>query len=195
MQSFFSTSKYAGIVATIVYFLSVMSNYFLGIDDTSKAWKIIASLLPQAALSQGAKVFVNYECTGVGMNSSTAKVLYNNYSFRIAMLMLFVSFVLFMLIGMWLDAVLPSKYGKARNPVFCCMPSFYSCCWNRRQRRAAPEQADNEQMLLASNENDEFEVATVGAENFEAPPMVCRRLEATGDMMKVEGLSKEFGNF
>jgi ATP-binding cassette, subfamily A (ABC1), member 3 len=46
LQAFFSASKYAGIVATIVYFSSALLNFFLGLDDVSQIAKILASLIP-----------------------------------------------------------------------------------------------------------------------------------------------------
>lgn len=134
LQSFFSQSKYAGIVATVVYFGSAMLNYFIGLDSVSFVGKVFASLVPQAALQQGAKTFVQYECTGAGMNSQTSGQLYNNYSFRTALIMMSVSAISFMLVGMWLDAVLPSKFGKRRSVCFCLSPSFYGCCRQNRRR-------------------------------------------------------------
>jgi ATP-binding cassette subfamily A (ABC1) protein 3 len=32
-------------------------------------------------------------------------------------------------------------------------------------------------------------------ENYEAPPSICKRLEANGDYLFIRGLKKEFGNF
>lgn len=148
LQSFFSVSKYAGIVATVVYFGSAMLNYFIGLNSVSFAGKIFASLVPQAALQQGAITFVQYECTGAGMNSQTASQLYNNYSFRTALIMMSVSAITFMLLGMWLDAVLPSKYGKRRSVCYCLSPSFYGCCRQNRRRNGNGEEEN--QYLVAS---------------------------------------------
>ena len=46
LQSFFSTSKYAGIVATIVYFGASLVGTLLQNNNVSRAAKVIASIIP-----------------------------------------------------------------------------------------------------------------------------------------------------
>lgn len=193
LQSFFSQSKFAGIVATIVYFGGGLVNKFLSSADLSRTKKILASIIPQAALQQGSIVFAEYECTGVGIDSSTAAVIYQNYSFNTALAMMAASFALFFTLGLYLDKIIPSKYGSTKNPCFCFMPSTYACCRRDRRRRQVDD-GDAEGQLLAAADND-FEAATLGPNNYEAPPLLTKRLEAQGDYLKVQGLTKEFGNF
>ena len=192
LQTFFSASKYAGIVSTIVYFGSSLINNFLKDAATPRGLKIFASIIPQAALSQGAIVFSQYESNGVGINKSTAAVVYQNYSFNTALYMFMVSFVVFMLLGIYLDNVIPSKFGKRRSPCFCLQPSFYGCCRRQRRQRLG---LDEEQALINQQSDDAFERDQIGNNNYESPPDVCKRMEANGDFMKISGLTKEFGNF
>ena len=56
-------------------------------------------------------MFANYESTGVGLDYSTAAVVYKNYSFNTALIMMLVSFLFFFFLGLYLDKVIPSKYG------------------------------------------------------------------------------------
>ena len=53
LQSMFSSSKYAGIVSTIVYFMGVLVNKLIMEDGVPRSSKLLASLLPQVALMQG----------------------------------------------------------------------------------------------------------------------------------------------
>ena len=46
LQSLFTSSKYSGIVATLVYFGSDFFNFLITGDNTSRVAKIAASLLP-----------------------------------------------------------------------------------------------------------------------------------------------------
>ena len=46
LQSMFSSSKYAGIVSTVIYFLGVLVNKLLMNDYVTGGQKMIASLLP-----------------------------------------------------------------------------------------------------------------------------------------------------
>ncbi len=107
----FTGSKYAGIVSTIIYFSGVLVNKAILSDDVTRAQKLIASLLPQVAIMQGSQVFANYEGTGVGLTSSTISVVYQEYSFNTALGMLLLDFVLFFVLGLYMDKVLPSSFG------------------------------------------------------------------------------------
>ena len=139
-------------------------------------------------------MYANYECTGVGLNPSTARVQYNNYSFATALGMMAASAVLFTVMGLYLDKVMPSKYGKRRSPCFCLSPKFYGCC--RRQRRER-DGTDEDEALIGNNQEDEdnFETEGLRIENYEAPSVIAKRLEAKGDYMYIKGLKKEFGDF
>ena len=129
----FSGSKYAGIVSTVIYFIGVLVNKALSPDDVASQMnssglahptlmvtndgvtygqKLAASLIPQVAIMQGSKVFSQYETTGVGLDSSTANLLYNDYSFNTALWMLFIDFFLYFILGLYMDKVLPSTYGQ-----------------------------------------------------------------------------------
>lgn len=85
---------------------------------------------------QGSTCFANYEGTGVGLDSSTAAVMYQDYSFNTALWMLFLDFILFFFLGLYMDKVIPSDYGQRQSPCFLCMPSFW-CTRSRRDRNAA----------------------------------------------------------
>ena len=138
----FTGSKYAGIVSTVIYFCGVLVNKLIAEDGVPRSSKLLASLLPQVALMQGSMQFVNYESTGVGLDSSTAAVVYNNYSFNTALSMLLLDFLLFFLIGLYLDKVIPSDFGQRLDPWFLCSPSYYSCCRSARRRPAVNIEAD-----------------------------------------------------
>ena len=80
---------------------------------------------------QGSTVFAAYEGTGVGLDRSTASIIYFGYSFDTGLLMLLVDTVLFTILGLYLDKVMPSQYGQRLHPCFCFQPSFYRCCRRR----------------------------------------------------------------
>ena len=111
MQSLFTGSKYAGIVSTIIYFCGVLVDKVIRGADISRKVKLIASLLPQVSLMEGANCFANYEGTGVGLNATTVDVQYLNYSFMTALYMLAIDFVLYLAVGLYLDKVMPSSFG------------------------------------------------------------------------------------
>ena len=118
--------------------------------------------------------FANYEGTGVGLDASTANVIYNEYSFNTALWMLLVDFLLFFILGLYLDKVIPSDFGQRLNPCFLCMPSYYRCC--RRSRRRVNGEA-GEALVDNEMEGDLFESEQMPKDNYEAPPVICKRLE------------------
>ena len=111
LQSFFSGSKYAGIVSTVIYFCGVLVNTVVKDSDVSHMNKMLGSLLPQVAIMQGSVVFANYEGTGIGLSKDTVSVEYNNFSFNASLYMLIFDFFLYFLLGLYLDKVIPSAYG------------------------------------------------------------------------------------
>ena len=144
---------------------------------------------------QGSSVYANYEGTGVGINFTTAQQEYLNYSFNYALLMLFLDFFIFAFLGLYLDKIIPSSYGKHYHPCFCLSPKFYGC-GQRRRRRAADDEDDGdvEERLMGSEAADDntFESTQMGAENYEAPPLICKRQENLGDFVRIEGLAKTY---
>ena len=105
--------------------------------------------------------------------------------------MLTLSAVVFTLLGLYLDRTMPSKFGKRRGVCFCVSSSFWGC--NRRERTRQVSQGEAEKLL--NDEFETFESRSIQSNNYEAPPTVCKRLEANGDFLKIEGLTKEFGDF
>jgi len=103
--------------------------------------------------------------------------------------MLVLDFFLFTFLGLYLDKIIPSEFGQRLSPCFCCMPSFYRCCRKPRERRQVKDGADNENF---EDCDDEFESRQMEPQNYEGPPTMCRRLETTGDFLRVEGLQKTF---
>ena len=179
-------------MSTLVYFGSDFFNFLITGGDTTRTSKVLASLLPQVSLGQGSVVFAEYECTGVGIDSSTASVIYQNYSYDTALFMMLVSLVFFTVFGLYLDNVLPVKFGRRKSPFFCCLPRSYPCCRGERRERRVET---GDESLPPGEEDDEFERRNVGDNNYEAPSLVCKRQEQFGDYLRIEDLRKDFGDF
>ena len=190
LQSLFSDAKYSGIVSTLIYFGSDFANFAISGNGSGRAAKVLASILPQVACGQTAVVFAEYEGTGVGIDRSTAGVVYQDYSYDTGLWMMVVGLLVWTAVGLWLDAVLPSKYGKRKSPIYCLLPKSYKCC--RTERRRVRQQGGDDLLPAADGQDDHFEMANVGEANYEAPPLLCRRLEQFGDYLRVENLQKTF---
>ena len=72
IQSIFNKKKFAGIGATMIYFIGLFVNFPVQSSTVSSGSKLFASILPQVAVSQASVVFADFETSGVGLNSTTA---------------------------------------------------------------------------------------------------------------------------
>ena len=108
IQSMFKDTKYASIVSSLVYFAGVIAYSFVKGDggDVSRASKLFASMIPQAALIEGSIVLAEYEGNGIGIGKSTAAIVFFDYSFDTALYMLLADFFIFLLLGLYMDKVL-----------------------------------------------------------------------------------------
>ena len=108
LQSMFKDTKYASAISSLIYFAGVIAYSLVKGDgeDVSQASKIIASIMPQAALIEGSIILAEYEGNGIGINESTAAIVFYNYSFDIALYMLLLDFFIFLLLGLYMDKVL-----------------------------------------------------------------------------------------
>ena len=95
---------------------------------TSKTAKLWLSLFPQVALQQAFSVWGDFEGNLVGLTYDNITFEVNNYTFARALYMLVISFILFTGLGLYLDKVLPKKYGE-RQPLYFCFTKRF-CCGN-----------------------------------------------------------------
>lgn len=114
-------------------------------------------------------VFASFETSEVGINSVTAHEVYGDYTFDTGLWMFMVGFFVFLLLGLYLDQVLPKEFGQRRHPCFMFMPSTYTDCCRRRQ----PPQIDDDERerrstLLSKDKNGAgMEVRNLKPENYE----------------------------
>ena len=68
-------------------------------------------------------VFAVLESRDIGLTLETASTVYQNYRYDYGIMMLCSSMIVFLILGLYLDAVLPKTYGQ-RQSVFCCLKCF-----------------------------------------------------------------------
>ncbi|KAF3771687.1 ABC transporter A family member 1, partial [Nymphaea thermarum] len=111
ISTFFSRAKTAVAVGTLT-FLGVFFPYYTVNDPaTSMMWKAIASLLSPTAFALGTVNFANYERAHVGVRWSNIWRDSSGVNFLICLCMLIFDSVLYCVIALYLDKVLPREYG------------------------------------------------------------------------------------
>lgn len=170
LTSLFEKSKFSGIIGSLVYFGCSLLGIPVQEPDASEAYKTGLSIFPQVAMQQICFVMGNLEGAGVGLNYENATETIHNFSYTRGLAMLALSFVVFLLLGFYLSAVLPRSVGERRHPCFC----FTFCC---KRRAADVEQNVFSEAAHQMMANDPFELQYLDKGSYEAVPLEVARLE------------------
>ena len=106
--------------------------------------------------------------------------------------MMLLDFFIFFLLGLYMDKVIPSDFGQRLNPCFLCTPSYYKCCRRKRRRGQNLQNFSSDQNNALIDDDDAFERDQMPPENYESPPLLCKRLEQSGDYLRIDNLQKTF---
>lgn len=101
-----------------------MFGFVVQSPTASTGSKVILSIIPQVAMSLMCGIFGGLESSQTGVQFDNMAEQVNNYSFLTGLIMMFISFWLFLLLASYLDSVLPRTYGERKKPCFC----FTICC-------------------------------------------------------------------
>ena len=167
----FKDTKYASVVSSLIYFAGVIAYSFVkgDGDGISRASKILASIMPQAALIEGSIVLAEYEGNGIGIDKSTAAIIFFNYSFDTALWMLFIDFFIFLMLGLYMDKVLSIGSGLRLNPCFLCMPSYYKGCCCKNSGPSRRRNVKSKQNGAEDEDEDYLERIQMHRDNYESP--------------------------
>ena len=137
----------------------------------------------------------------MGLKFSNMTESINNYTFVTGLIMLILGMILFILLGFWMDAVLPRTYGE-RKPACFCFSAMFSCCRNREaavfeeqldaaevQRRNTLRDTNTRQSLV-----DPFELKYLEKENYEPVAPEIARMELDNQYLKIQDLTKKYPN-
>ncbi|XP_054702538.1 ABC-type organic anion transporter ABCA8-like isoform X5 [Grus americana] len=131
--SLLRTSKLAGSMGFLITFLFGCLSLAVLIENLPEPLKWFLSLFCPFAFNAGiAKVF---HLEKYGMGFSFSNLMEESYFLFSTYIMLVFDSVLYMLLAMYFDKVLPGKYGIPDPPFFCLKPSY----WVRSRRGSTRE--------------------------------------------------------
>ncbi|NXN71454.1 ABCAA protein, partial [Himantopus himantopus] len=131
--SLLRTSKLAGSMGFLITFLFGCLSLAVLIENLPEPLKWFLSLFCPFAFNVGiAKVF---HLEKYGMGFSFSNLMEESYFLFLTYIMLVFDSVLYMLLAMYFDKVLPGKYGIPDPPFFCLKPSY----WVRSRRGSTRE--------------------------------------------------------
>ena len=112
--------------------------------------------------------------------------------------MLFISFWVWMILGLYLDKVLPKTFGEKLPACFCCMRKYWGC-GNGANDDDEMDQGELERRSTLQKNNretlvDPFELKYLKRDNYEPVAPEIARLELQDQFLKISDLTKTYPN-
>ncbi|TMW59992.1 hypothetical protein Poli38472_000034 [Pythium oligandrum] len=186
LSSIFSTARTGAFVGIIGFFIMhAVVNAFN--DSSSESSKNAASVLSPTALAFAIGVLSEVETSHVGIHFSNASSTVNHYRFGNALWMFAFDSILYTIIGLYLEKVVPKTHGTTEKWYFPVMPSYW------RRRRQAQENGVN----LTQNDGADLDVdvdvmAVQMDSNIEPVSADLVEQELRGEVLRVSDLRKVF---
>jgi hypothetical protein len=141
-----------------------------------------------------------FEAVGIGLNFDNIDVIYKNYTFSSGFWMLLLDFVLFTVIGIYVDNVIPRESGmqKPLSYGFSYLRAsywdFFDLCSCKKRKSSQKyiflRDAAKRKAELEDHDFESFETKYMRPENFEAPDITLQALEKKRRFLKILDLKK-----
>ena len=200
LSTFFSSAKTASTFCILV-FIAAYFPIFSFTDTSTQGQKILASLLCPTAFGLGINTIGAFESNS---GSVQPNVVINNWSLASSIGMMIFDTILYCLLGLYVDAVLPASirgFGVARPWYFCCQPSFYreQCCGGGSARAQPPSSGAasaqgccRRPSLASASPSPPSSLPSIEASFIEEPDASLRALHNDRRTVELQGLRKEF---
>ncbi|CUG86889.1 ABC transporter, putative [Bodo saltans] len=129
LSSFFSKSKIAALVVPLLYFGLAIPSFSLP-DSSGAGVYIILSLFSPTAFGVGTRLLFSYEVND-GMGWADVSSTEDTMNMGTVFALLIIDCILYLLLTLYLDEVLPGEWGSKRHPCFCCC----ICCESKKELR------------------------------------------------------------
>ncbi|KAJ0402315.1 hypothetical protein P43SY_008556 [Pythium insidiosum] len=153
VSTLFNRARAGSFVGMGVFFMMFFVSFSFQ-ESTSEHAKTASCLLSPVALAQGINIIAQVESIGIGLNTQNAYESIDGFRFISAIWMQLFDFVLYILIGWYLEKVTPKEYGVPEKWYFPVAPSY----WRRvlRRRRPAIQELAN---AVAPGDSDDNEAS------------------------------------
>ncbi len=123
MSSLFTNSIIASLASNLLYFLTHLADLAVESDFLAEYRKILASFLPSVAMKRALLNILTFERSGRGLNWTNVGEIYYGYRVTNAYYMFFVTFLLTLMIGIYLTNVLRVSAADYDNAIK--LPWYY----------------------------------------------------------------------
>ena len=118
-------SAMAIILSIMIYFIMFFVSSAVTDEKISNGSKMAASLFPPTCLQLGFLTISIFETSRIYVTSDNINYKYLNFSINDMFIMLFVDSLLYLLIGLYLEQILPKEYGVTRPWYFLFTSKFW----------------------------------------------------------------------
>ncbi|RNF12533.1 ABC1 transporter [Trypanosoma rangeli] len=125
IASFFSKSRISSMMAPVIYFL--LAAPFFAIGNVSSKVIYVLCLLSPSAFSRGLMLLFNHEIS-LGFLRKDFNSAFDEPNMFFVFIILIVDLFLYLVIMLYLDAVIPNDWGTPRHPLFCILEPISRLC-------------------------------------------------------------------
>jgi len=125
VQALFQNPKTASVCGTLFYFSLGFVDQLVKENTIPESTKNMLSIFSNVAVSRGSANLACFESARIGLTFGNFFQPYNNYRFSVCFVMMVLSGLLFSLVGLYLDNIIPGAYGQCRPWYFPLKLSFW----------------------------------------------------------------------
>ncbi|KEG07341.1 putative ABC transporter [Trypanosoma grayi] len=123
--SLFSKARLSAVLAPLIYFL--LSTPLFAIGSAGSAVISALCILSPSAFSEGLSILFDYEIS-TGFKSGDLANSMDSPNMIFILIMLVVDLVVYLVLMLYLDAVVPNDWGTPKHPLFCILAPLSWCC-------------------------------------------------------------------
>eukprot|EP01083_Nonionella_stella_P193083 713449_1 len=167
ISTLFDNPKIGSLVAVFMFILALIGGLFGTVLNASQQ-KALCVLGP-SCFAMSLNNLAQYESSQIGLHWDNIHDEFQHFQFVTCLTMLCIDSVLYVLLTLYLDRVIPSKHGSRFSPFFICLPRFW--CPKRMETDAAHHLDTRSSYALAQSATFE----TLGSKYQSLVPAVCIR--------------------
>jgi len=179
MSTLFDKANMGSTFSAIIFLASFFFYYPVKDDTVARGTKIIASLFPSVALALGSTAGAKLESSQIGITPTSISTVYGNFAFSDALFMLTVDTVLYFVLALYLEQVMPSEYGIQKPWHF-----IFSWCFTKKSAGALDE------ALLDDGATESDDLMTLNEPYTKMEPLSTH--ERGNEMVRTRNLRKAF---
>ncbi|OQR89489.1 ATP-binding Cassette (ABC) Superfamily, partial [Thraustotheca clavata] len=178
VSAIFSKSRIGTYVGIIGFFLSyLITSGFTA--TTAESTKNGFCIFSPVAMAFGVQTMANAEASSLGITFGNVNDPYQNFRFSTSLYFMVFDIVLYTVLGLYFERVVPKDYGITEKWYFLFSPSY----WSRKRSK---------KQLLQDDEDTQSDIEGVPHDAIEAVGMELKEQENNGEALQIRRLRREF---